>query len=222
MQTLDFIIDVFFPKHCLGCHKDGAYLCQDCFELIPINNNLIFEHQQYSNLNGLWVASDSDNPLLHQMIYKFKYNFVFELSAALGKILIKFLENYSPMLQLPKQNLVIIPVPLSKRRMRWRGFNQAEILAKELEKHFHIPVNSDILKRPHHGRPQMEIKNALTRRQSIKGAFKLSPLWKGNLKNNIIILIDDIATTTATLQECAKILKPLKPKNIFGLVLCRG
>lgn len=235
VKLTTFLLDLLFPKQCLGCQKDDAYLCKECSESIPINKKLTCyncgkitpggeccpacKNRRPSPLAGLLLASEAENALLHQIIYKFKYNFIKELSQPLGKILIKFLETIP---QFKKQNILLISVPLSRRRLHWRGFNQAQLLAAEVQRHFSFPIGENILKRSRHTRPQMEIKDAQSRRQAIKGAFKSILPYSETLKDKIIILVDDVATTTATLEECAKALRPLKPRKIFGLVLCRG
>lgn len=233
-----FLLDLIFPKHCLGCHQYGVYLCDNCFASIPINQKLscyqcgkitdygklclTCKNKDHPALDGLLIATDSGSDLLHQLIYKFKYNFITELSLPLGNILINFLENNQNILSgFTKEKTILIPVPLSRRRLRWRGFNQSQLLAKEFQKRFGFALEDNVLVRSRHTRPQMEIKDASERRQTIQGAFKLS-LPKEDLKNKILVLVDDIATTVATLEECAKALKPLGPKKIFGFVLCRG
>jgi len=179
------------------------------------------------------VASDWQNFLLRQLIYEFKYRFVNELAAPLSQLMIKFLEaqkfvNFKTdkLTDWQTNKLILLPVPLHKRRQLWRGFNQSELLGKIVGGHFDIPVRTGILLRCRHTLPQMSVRNKIERQKNIRGAFMLNEKTSGEklaeIKNKIIILIDDVSTTAATLEECAKILKPLSPKEIWGLVLTKG
>jgi len=122
-------------------------------------------------------------------------------------------------------NIILIPVPLHKKRLRWRGFNQAELLALEISQHLNIPIANNILIRTKHNLPQVNIKSSQERKENIKQAFEIGsdPAQQGQtLMNKTLILIDDVFTTGATLKECAKVLKPLQLKQIWGLVVARG
>lgn len=128
-------------------------------------------------------------------------------------------------INLSTDELVLIPVPLHKRRLNWRGFNQAQLLAQKISTHFDIPLENEILKRSRSSLPQVEIKNKNERRKNITGVFKINNKFNNNfdgLKNKKIILVDDICTTGSTLEECAKTLKPLGPKEIWALTIARG
>ena len=96
-------------------------------------------------------------------------------------------------------------------------------MAEEIEKELDIPVINNILIRNKHTLPQVKLENSKQRKQNIKQAFSLEVRPRQlDFKNKTIILIDDISTTGATLKECTKALKPLKPKKIIGLVIARG
>lgn len=165
--------------------------------------------------------------MLRQIIYEYKYRFIKELAEPLGKLMISFLEINTPPSWSEKQEneLIFIPVPLHGRRLAWRGFNQSELLAQKIAPHFNASLANRILIRSRHTLPQQKMADKKTRSQNIQNAFSLSPkikLKNNLLKNNIIILVDDISTTGATLQDCARTLQELKPKEIWGLVIARG
>jgi len=200
------ILDLFFPKYCLNCNQEGNFICYSCFKKLPLNAK--------PALNNLLMASYYQNPLVKKAIHCFKYDFVKDLSKPLSLLMVKKLEKKNI------KNPILIPIPLHKKRLRWRGFNQAELLAQEIGNKLNIPVINDVLIRTKHTLPQMKIKSSEQRKENIKQAFALSE--EVNLSNKTLILIDDISTTGATLEQAAKVLKQLKPKKILKLVIAQG
>jgi len=218
----NFLLDLFFPKHCLGCAKEGEYLCPVCLEKIPLNQNCP------EKLGGikLLAASFYDYPLLKRAIHKYKYEFVRELAKPLAQLMAEKIRRMEI-----GQNLVLTPAPLHPRRLRWRGFNQAELLAQAVSQQLNLPLVNNLLIRTRHNPPQAKIKTSQNRKENIKGAFALNPAFSSchceersdeAISNKTVILIDDVSASGATLQECAQALKPLKPKDIWGLVLAKG
>jgi ComF family protein len=175
-------------------------------------------------LDGLLVASEWDNPLLKQLIYAYKYSFVQELAAPLSMIIGEYLKVNFLDIE-PRQEMVLISVPLHPRRLAWRDFDQAELLAKTVSQISSVPFAEKVLIRHRYTLPQADIHDQAARRSNIKNAFSLAKNYSPNsnpLKDKIIILVDDVATTGATFQECVKVLKPLSPREIWGLVVARG
>jgi len=240
---LSWCLDLIFPRSCLGCGQDGSYLCRDCRDSLPIAScaNCPFcgrrsptgyacqkcRRQHHSSISGILIASDWNNLLLRQIIYEYKYRFVKELADPLSNLATNFLEriDFIKTLRCSETEIIVIPVPLHKKRLAWRGFNQSELLAQQISKKFNTAVNNDILIRSRHMLPQREVADKKARAANIKNAFALSPKLNLNddaIKNKIIILVDDICTTGSTFQDCARALAPLKPKEIWGLVIARG
>ena len=202
------LLDLIFPINCLGCGQPGNFICFNCFEKIPLNTKPI--------LNNLLIASYYKNPLVKQLIHSYKYDFVKDLAKPLGQLMVKKLAQQNI------KNPVLIPVPLHAKRLRWRGFNQSEELALVISQKLNIPVINNVLIRTKHTSPQAKIENLKQRKINIKNSFQININFKKSLKNKNIILIDDISTTGATIEECAKTLKPLKPKTVYGLVIAKG
>lgn len=242
-QTKDFILDTLFPIACLACNKDGAWLCDDClgninllsFQVCPKCEHAITEYGQLcrnckttSNLDALVTALKYQDHHIDRFVHLYKYRFVEGLHIPLGKILVEAILNSG----LPMPD-IIIPVPLHKRRLRWRGFNQAELLANYVSRNltpgFEIPVFSNLLIRRKYTPPQMKIGKYADRQKNMQAAFtfnhrsdnfqQLQQLEHSNKYN--VLLIDDIATTGSTLFECAKILKQNGAKKVFGAVIAR-
>jgi len=206
------ILNIFFPIHCLGCNQEGSFICFNCFNKLPLNTEL--------PSNNLLIASYYEYPLIKKIIHRYKYDFVKELAKPLGLLMIKKLNNFPN--NFNKNNSILIPVPLHKKRLKWRGFNQSELLAQVISQELNIPVINNILIRNKHTLPQVKLENSKQRKENIEQAFQINPNFKNNLENKTLILIDDVSTTGATLKECTKALKSLKPKKIIGLVVARG
>ncbi|MBD3328531.1 ComF family protein, partial [Candidatus Peregrinibacteria bacterium] len=114
---------------------------------------------------------------------------------------------------LQKRAYTIVPVPLHKKRLRFRGYNQAEILAKQLG-----DPQTNIMKRIKYSKPQMEL-SAEARKNNVKNAFAC---LEQNKNDNPVLLVDDVATTLSTLNECAKVLKSAGYKKVYAICLARS
>jgi len=226
------ILDLFFPIQCLGCGQErqftphqsklGAeFICPVCFKQMPLNRKRPLKFSS-SALTDLIVASDYNHSLVKQAIHRYKYDFIKDLAEPLGQLMVNRLRAILSAIQVSRNYILLIPVSLHKKRLRWRGFNQAELLAQKISQELRIPLINNLLIRTRYRLPQMAIKSSQERKENIKQAFQLSPQPSLNIRNKTIILVDDVCTTGATLEECAKALKPLQPKQIWGLVIARG
>lgn len=213
------ILDILFPIECLGCGKSDVWLCNECFQKLPLNKNY-FEPLDFlpSYLDGFFIASDWENKILQDVIHKFKYNFVQELSEPLSDLLIKKMELIFEIYD-ELRNFILIPVPLHKRRLLWRGFNQAEILAQPVAEKFQMELDNNLLKRVKNTSPQVKLKSE-QRAKNIQGAFGLN--CRKVAMPRSYLLIDDVITTGATMNEIAKVLKENGAKRVWALALARG
>jgi len=156
------------------------------------------------------------NKIVKEIVHQFKYQRLLALESTFRIILKQSLKHYKKYFK--KHEYIIVPVPLNIQRKRIRGFNQSEIIAKLISNILHIPYYPNILIRYKNNPPQANIENQTQRIQNVKNIFKINPKQIKFLKNKNIILIDDVFTTGSTLNECAKILKQYKVKNI--LIIC--
>ena len=167
-----------------------------------------------SPLDGLRVAgSYQKNPELAKAIQTLKYKFSDNLAKNLGEILSQSItqKDYS-------DERVVSFIPLHKKRLRWRGFNQAELLAKQVATNINLPLEN-LLVRTKNTSQQAKLSRA-ERLKNLEKAFSLSPCT--SLENKTVILVDDVASTTSTLLEAAQVLKKNGAKEVWGLVLARG
>jgi len=233
-KIVNYLLGLLFPISCFGCHKEGAYLCQTCSQplaqetkfICPICNRLSFygqtclDCQKKTFLNGLVWLVPYCHQVIRKMIHSFKYEFVKDLAKPLGSLMTKtILSSELKNLFSAKENWLIIPVPLQKTKFNERGFNQAELLAKEIANQIEIPFERDVLIKIKNT-PSQTTLTEKERQENIKGVFLIKDT--NIIKNKNIILIDDVTTTGATLEESAKILKEAGAKLIWGFVLAKG
>lgn len=238
LKLKKLVLDILFPLACLGCGKEDVWLCDECLEKIPVEEFFycpvckqkslrgeVHAHCQPDfYLDGLLIAGQWENKNLRQLIHRLKYNFVQDLKIPLGKILIKKIQQanhfFTPALNSGYFD-GLIPVPLARRRLLWRGFNQAQLLAEQVMPYLETSVWRETIKRIKNTRPQVGQKQR-QRQKNINGAFLCDLKFTNSFKDKKILLIDDVYTTGATMLEVAKVLKTAGAKEVWGLVLARG
>jgi competence protein ComFC len=140
MKNKEFLFDLIFPKFCLGCKKEGNFLCQDCFSTLEISTS----HENLGEtqyLEDLYFPVNYKNFLVKKLIQNFKYPpLIRELKKELAIIIV------SHFLSLDKKpdfsDFVLVPIPLDGKKLKWRGFNQTEEIARELSSLLKIPLIS--------------------------------------------------------------------------------
>lgn len=230
------VLDTLFPLSCLGCGRTKYWLCPTCLSRLPIRleqdcptcRHHITPHGAVcfscrdtnpQSLDGLFVASYYHDSLLPHAIHTWKYRFIPGLAAPLGQFLATTLRESD--LPLPD---ALIPVPLHPRRLRFRGFNQATLLATELTKRLtpglDFPVTEALI-RTRYTKPQMKTDSREERLRNLREAFVIVPGQETNIVNKHLWLVDDVATTGTTLEECAQVLKANGARSVWGIVLAR-
>ena len=232
-KALTLILNFLFPPSCVSCDKEGFVVCDSCFNKIKFNDSQCCpvcrkKSQIYTcqtcenktNLAGLLVsASYSKNRVMEKLIENFKYRFSKQISEELGDILLKTIKKNllnKNKRGLKSENLIISYVPLHKNRYRWREFNQAEVLAEFVAKKLDLPTEN-LLTRTRNTLSQAKL-NKKERMKNVKDAFEVIRQGKGES----VLLIDDVASTLSTLENCAKELKKEGFGLVFGAVLARG
>jgi len=223
---MDFL-SVLFPRRCIGCGEIGSYLCPNCVNRFQPIKELYCPYCRHRShwghthikckgpyaIDGL-ISCYPYYGLMKKTISKFKYSLVHDLTLTLIELFTSDISH--PVLFSSKASLV--PVPLHSVRLKWRGFNQAEVLATHLGKCWNMPVKTGWIIRKKPTMPQMKL-SGKERRVNLKGAFEVIANEK-NLSN--ILLVDDVATTCSTLIEAGETLKKAGAKEVWGLTLAQA
>lgn len=222
-------MDLLFPKFCIVCKKWGKYVCDNCRKEIevmpdyicPVCNNpatpdLIHNYcKRETQISGV-VSYMKYNKTAKKIVKAIKYQLIYDIYNEISNI-ISISEVFSSFSDIYK-NCYLQPIPLHSNRLKKRGFNQAEELAKIFSKKFQFPV-IDSLIRVKDTKPQAQIHHKKHRQENIKGAFNI--IKTDFIKGNIIILVDDVYTSGSTCYEAAKILKNAGADAVFVWSLAR-
>jgi ComF family protein len=149
-------------------------------------------------------------------LHRFKFSKRKKLAEPLGILLVNYLGQTTTLKM--KELDSIVPVPLHRKRLRERGFNQMDLLAGVISRYYEVPVVAS-LERTRHTKPQFDLPKE-ARLENIKGAFRVSR--PKDVYNKRILLLDDVYTTGATVAECAKALSTAGARRIEVLTLSRA
>ncbi len=228
--------DCLFPIFCLECQIEGQWWCENCLKknlvrgvyYCPVchisnpNGQPCHKCKVASLLNGVAAFLDYDEQaVIGQLIRQFKYNFAFDIVSVWEKMVDLFLLNIINQMEIEVNNLTVIPVPLHITRERDRGFNQAELVARLVYKKIatlrQVDFDNKSLQRQKKTNQQAKL-NRSDRLKNLKDAF----VWNGQKPvSKNILLIDDVYTSGATMQECAQILKKFGAQKVYGFTLAR-
>ncbi|HAQ62510.1 TPA: ComF family protein [Candidatus Delongbacteria bacterium] len=201
-NAIKCLTDLFFPPSCMICGEyldHEMYICQDCLKNLELHKN-----ESKTSLS-VFAYNESIKLLIHEL----KYNNRPEIGYILGKEMGKRLKEY-----LITENAVLIPVPLHKKRLRKRGYNQSEKICEGFSEVSGIKINKELLFRRINNISQTKL-NALSRADNVKGIFSFSESELD--KETHIILVDDLITTGATSKEASSVLKNNGFNNFFAM-----
>lgn len=200
----NLLLDFFIPRICPGCKNKlppyTRFICDDCMPKLRIPGKSRISHEFKKKFAGTGTISDftvlylfEKDKELQNIIHALKYGRQFLLGVFLGELLgkhlIKEFSNY--------QIDVVVPVPLHQLKQTEREYNQSYYIAKGVCKSTGLKTNNRLLKRIKYTGSQTTLKFS-ERQDNLKGAF----LCRKKLKGENILIIDDVSTTGATLQEC--------------------
>lgn len=212
----DNILDLIYPPVCGICGKlNQKYLCKKCQKVLENQSKFVIDENQDFNQN------------FNKHLYIFKYegiirsmilNYKFNEKSYLYITFVNFLLKNEKFFKILKSYDTIIPVPISSERKNERGYNQSELLAKELAKKLNIECVKNCLIKNKNIIEQSKL-NKEERQKNIQGVYILKN--KEKLINKKLLLIDDIYTTGSTVNECCKILKQANPRKIDVLTIAK-
>lgn len=219
-------LNLLFPRYCVGCGKEGDFLCYACRQALPRILSPLCPRCGRPQPDGMlcpgcvnWSA-DIDgirspfqfDGVMRQTIHQLKYHNLRALAAPMAELL----QDYLIANPVPAEALV--PVPLHHKRIRERGYNQSCLLARELGKLIKLPVVDDCLIRQRYAPAQARTTSAAERQSNVADAFACRD---HRLRDKRVLLIDDVSTSGATLDACATALKAIGATSVWGLVIAR-
>lgn len=222
-----FLLDLLFPARCVGCGKEGTYLCERCLSTVnfePIQRCAVCNRMAISGkthercrspwgIDGVWAACGY-NGVVKKLLRKFKYGYASRMDQNLVELLVRSLPEFARTFDL------IIPLPLHASRWRWRGYNQAELLAKGLGSKLKLSVEMDLLARNIYSGPQAMVRHRGERLRNIDaGVFQINDGRR--IRGKSVLIVDDIVTTGSTLRAAAQVLKRVGARSVWGIVVAR-
>ncbi len=200
------LFDIFFPRRCLFCGqvlvKGEKNVCLNCHKHFPYKANAEEEYRlkitevAFENLDIFLDYAHCKTP-----IHRFKYGD----DITSGRLLADLWAEHLKEKDWIKDIDLIIPIPLHRKKLYKRGFNQSEVLARVLSKRLGIPIVTNLVKRKVNNSPQITAEN---RWENVRDVFALKR--KLNLENKHILIIDDVITTSATSNYFVKTLRGIK------------
>lgn len=219
-------LDLLFPFRCLGCAREGSLICPSCRQKMLEITSPVCPRCGTPQAGGILCPACSNHHhdidgirspfrfegVTRQAIHQLKYKNLRAIAPTLAELLGNYLDAH------PIPGEILVPVPLHRIRLRERGYNQSELLARKLGGIIGLPVIADCIIRRKNNPPQTRATSVDKRRSNVADAFTCR---NHSLKNKKIILIDDVATSGATLNACAATLKTAGAVSVWGLTLAR-
>ncbi len=212
---INWLLDFVWPQFCLSCKREGNLCCGYCLNNILLSKpaKIIWPDKKQTSFEACYICCDYHDELVQKLIKNYKYNYLQNIA----NILVTILEKQSRRLALPR-NTIITNTPLHKRKLKQRGFDQTDILAKKLARKLDLTY-TPLLKRIKHTKAQAQL-DKQARTKNLQNAFV--PNKSPQNKNNTVLLIDDVTTTGATLDAAAQALKTAGFVRIICLVIAKN
>ena len=219
-------LDLIFPPVCGGCGKPGSRWCDTCQQNLPKLSEPICDvcgipldaaglcvdcQRVRPRFNALRSWSAFDAPV-RNALHRLKYR----QDVGLGDALAAHLSEFVVSLNWPID--LIVPVPLGRKRLQERGYNQVGLIARPLALSMRIAYVPHALSRVRETRTQVGL-TKLERRDNVRGVFRAEGK---HVKDRTVLLMDDVATTGSTLSSCAEAFYAVGARDVFALTVSRA
>ncbi len=226
-------IDLVFPPRCVGCRSFGAFLCSDCLATTPRARPPRCPVCWMPVLSPVEGPGDGDvcgrcaerpfafkaarcpfvyDGVAREAVHALKYRGLSAVAEVMAQAMAEWLEEWTP------PPAALVPVPLTGARRRSRGYNQSEMLARELSRLSGLPVVTGVLVRRRGAPPQARAVDEAARRANVAGAFAVREL---DTPIGPLLLVDDVITSGATLDACARALRAAGHGPVYALTFAR-
>ena len=216
MSFREKLLDLVFPPKCPFCRRvledAGASACPACVPDLPWLEGGAGE-------GSVELADGCFSPLAYrgavpEAVRRYKFGRVRALAGPFGALMARCLED-----NLERRPDLVCWAPLSRRRLRERGFDQAELLAREVGRRLSVPVRP-VLEKVRDAAPQSGLEDMSARRANVRGAYALLP--GADLAGKRVALVDDVVTSGSTLGACAALLRQGGAEGVYCLTLARA
>lgn len=218
-------LDLLFPPVCGGCGKNGARWCSDCQQQVNVLTGSVCEVCGLpQDKPGICEVCLADRPRFHSLrawgtfekplqpaLHKLKYRRDFSMGDAIATAMLPFVKSLSWQVDL------LVPIPLGRQRMRDRGYNQVAMIAQPLAMGLGWQYSEKTLVRHKETRTQVGLSRD-ARRQNMRDVFLAGP----GVKDQTVVVMDDVSTTGSTLSAAAEALYAAGAKTVYALTVARA
>ena len=218
MNILQSLAKLLFRDECLICREIGSPCCENCIKNIP--GSMLDNSRPLSEY--IHPVFDYRNKTISKLIWRLKYSNGTYIADIFGERTHEVLQSLINELFEMRgvTSIVFIPIPLSKKRLKERGYNQSELIMKATLKHeLNVPysIETKTLVRKNLSSSQVKTKNKSARLLNTQGSFGV--LGPESIRGKDIVLFDDVVTTGATLSEARKVLLASGARSVHAIVL---
>lgn len=211
------LLDILFPPRCIFCNEIvpmGSCICKKCDDKIFLLDDIQTAKVENESFHGICIAPYLYEDKIQELIVNFKFYHKPQYGTFFGNKLAEAVcdKGMEPMCE------VVVSVPISKERLKERGYNQSELIAKKTAECLGVPYVNCMIKTKHNSEQhRLHLKD---RKENVKGVYELKE--NKHITNKKVLLVDDIVTTGYTLAECAAVLMKHGAKEVLcGAIACR-